>query len=97
MQVGVRWRAGDPPHRGVPQILHAAIAAQEAAYPDAASWTLTWLEGRPRCALDDCTVVGLDVAGAVSIETDGIQAGLATPDAGLPDEDDDDWLREETR
>ena len=31
MQLGSRWRVGDPPHRGVPPQLHAAIAAQDVA------------------------------------------------------------------
>lgn len=76
MQLGARWRAGDPPHRSVPSELHAEIAAQEAAHPDAGSWTLTWLEGRPHCALDELVTVTLP--------------GQAS--AGGSADEDDDWL-----
>ncbi len=76
MQLGARWRAGDAPHRSVPESLHAAIAAAEAERPGAGSWTLTWLEGRPICTLDD--VVTLQLA-----------ADEAIPDE---EGDDDDWL-----
>ncbi|RZT60954.1 Fe-S oxidoreductase [Leucobacter luti] len=101
MQLGARWRVGETPHRGVPPELHAAIAEAEAAHPGAASWTLTWLEGRPRCALDDVLIVGLDAAGGVTVRRAG-SASAAAPDAsgtdrvGLADDDDDDddddWL-----
>lgn len=53
MQLGARWRCGEPPHRSVPSELHPIIAEHEAANPGAEAWTLTWLEGRPRLALDD--------------------------------------------
>ncbi|MHA3722412.1 Fe-S oxidoreductase [Leucobacter sp. HY1910] len=103
MQLGARWRAGDAPHRGVPPVLYSAIAEQEAAYPAASAWTLTFLEGRPRCTLDDAVTVGLDAAGAVTVEavqsltTGGSAPGSgAAADAstvsGVPDDDDDDWL-----
>jgi len=83
VRLGARWRAGDPPHPGVPEALHAEIAAQEAKHPAAASWTLTWLEGRPRCELDGpdglLVTVTLSPAGAPATEDP-------------PGEDDDDWL-----
>lgn len=82
MQLGARWAAGSAPHRGVPEALHAEIAAQEARHPDEHSWTLTWLEGRPRCALGDAVVVALDASGGIEVE-----------DEGGADEDDD-WLGE---
>lgn len=82
MQLGARWRVGDIPHRGVPPQLHGAIAEQEATYPAASAWTLTFLEGRPRCALDDLVIVTLTATGTVASET------LGTPEA----DDDDDWL-----
>ncbi|WP_240422988.1 Fe-S oxidoreductase [Leucobacter sp. wl10] len=81
MQLGARWAAGSPPHRGVPPELHRAIAEQEAAHPEAGSWTLTWLEGRPRCALDDLVIVTLE-----GVE----QPGRAGPED--LDGADDDWL-----
>lgn len=84
MQLGVRWRAGDAPHRSVPETLHAEIAAQEALHPEAESWTLTWLEGRPRCALDVVVTVTLTASSEILVEDE------------LPDtiafETDDDWL-----
>lgn len=96
MQLGARWRAGEAPHRGVPPELYSAIAEQEAAHPEAAAWTLTFLEGRPRCALDDVSMVSLGVAGEVlvtrgsSITLDGTPSGgFAAADGA---EDDDDWL-----
>lgn len=84
MRMGARWRAGEPPHQGVPAGLHAAIAAQEREHPDGSSWTLTWLEGRPRCALDDVALVMLDTSGTVRVES-----SLA---ADGDDAEDDDWL-----
>lgn len=79
MQLGARWRVGEPPHRSVPSALHGAIAAQEATHPGAVSWTLTWLEGRPRCALDDVALVTSDLDGRAILVTES-------------NEDDDDWL-----
>ncbi|GAB2553108.1 hypothetical protein GCM10027033_07900 [Leucobacter ruminantium] len=79
MQLGSRWAAGAEPHRAVPPQLHRLIAEQEAAHPDAASWTLTWLEGRPRCALDDLVIVTLDGAGLAIVESES-------------ESSEDDWL-----
>ena len=91
MQLGARWRTGETPHRSVPGLLHAAIAEQEARHPDADSWTLTWLEGRPRCILDGRVFVGLDAHGRVRVgDTRGTDPALSAADA--PDADDDDWL-----
>ena len=95
MQLGARWRAGEEPHRGVPPVLYSVIAEQEAAHPTASAWTLTFLEGRPRCALDDAVTVTLNVAGAVIIEGGaGLTADrFASPAVeGVPDDADDDWL-----
>ncbi len=90
MQLGARWSVGTPPHRSVPASLHEAIAEQEAAHPEARSWTLTWLEGRPRCALEDLVIVGLDTDGAVTT----MASGTAAADRDVPgaDDEDDDWL-----
>ncbi|MBL3687068.1 Fe-S oxidoreductase [Leucobacter zeae] len=91
MRMGARWRAGDPPHRGVPPELHAPIAEQEALHPGASSWTLTWLEGRPRCALDDLVLVTLD--GVVPLQGAGTPGTEAGPGGALDEDDeDDDWL-----
>lgn len=81
MQLGARWQVGEPPHRGVPPELHDAITAAEAAHPGSRSWTLTWLEGRPQCALDELLVVSLDASG-----------GVQTAQRESEDDDDDDWL-----
>ncbi len=85
MQLGARWRVGEAPHRGVPDSLHSMIREQEHAFPEAHAWTLTWLEGRPRCALDDLVIVTL-----VGVEQ---AAGSGSPGgAAGTDDDDDDWL-----
>lgn len=87
MQLGARWKAGEPPHRSVPQALHQAIARLETEHPTGESWTLTWLEGRPRCALDDLALLTINGAGQVSLEP------LSFDATGLQqDDDDDDWL-----
>lgn len=84
MRLGARWRVGDPPHPGVPEELHAEIATQDAAHPGAGSWTLTWLEGRPRCALDGLLVVTLSPDGDVVLD--------ALSSEGAGEDEDDDWL-----
>ncbi len=99
MQLGVRWRAGDSPHRGVPQVLISAVQAAEAAHTTGDSWILTWLEGRPRAELiaADSTVlaeVNLDAAGQVhtvdhEMKTSDVDAAGG---ADLDSDDDDDWL-----
>lgn len=78
MQLGARWNVGDAPHRSVPPAMHHAIAEQEALHPTAQAWTITWLEGLPRCALDDAALLTLDGVGQAILESDS--------------DDDDDWL-----
>jgi len=107
VQLGARWIAGQPPHRGVPAALHAAIAAVEAEHSDAESWTLSWLEGRPVCELLTARgselVVRLGVGGEVVVSPRagaGSAAGTGRVDtdalsggtAGAGEDDDDDWL-----
>lgn len=83
MQLGARWMVGAQPHASVPAELYAEIARQEQLYPDADSWTLTWLEGRPRAALDDRVIVGVSAEGRI----------VVTPLGGpIPSDDDDEWL-----
>jgi len=89
MQLGARWQTGSPPHRSVPPQLFSAISEQELAHPSAESWTLTWLEGRPRVALDDLVVLSVDAAGKVRLDTD--PSGI-TASAQRDDEELDDWL-----
>ncbi len=84
MQLGARWNAGDPPHRSVPPTLHDAISALEGAHPQAESWTLTWLEGLPRCELDDLARVTLSHSGEV------LSQAIGSVDS---EDDEDDWLR----
>lgn len=67
MQLGARWRVGEPPHRSLPDELREVVAEHEAAQPDAQAWTLTWLEGKPRLALDD---VPLDADPELEAEDD---------------------------
>lgn len=69
MRLGMRWQAGDPPHKSVPLELHQAILEQEQIFVGAGAWTLTWLEGRPRCALDNEVIVSINARGEVQIES----------------------------
>jgi len=83
----------------VPPLLHPAILETEAAYPGSNSWTLTWLEGRPRCALDDVALVSVDARGAVVVSPASENAengvpGLHDTAVANSDELDDDWLNE---
>ncbi len=92
MQLGARWRCGASPHRSVPVILHAVIAEQEVLHSGADSWTLTWLEGRPRAALDDLVTVSVNESGAVIVSPRVIgQGGGDSFDANGHD-DEDEWL-----
>lgn len=106
MQLGVRWRCGEAPHRSVPAALHETIAAVETrlaeagALDDAAAWTLTWLEGRPSCRCagraGDLAVVGIDASGRVTVVGGDRLGDPGTLDAtgtalpGPEDEEDDD-------
>ena len=60
MQLGSRFSVGETP-RGVSRELEAALRQVEAELTaqDQARlrWTLTWLEGRPVCELDNGTLV----------------------------------------
>lgn len=88
MQLGARWRAGEQPHRSVPAALHSAIASAESAHPDAEAWTLTWLEGRPVCELDDVHRIGVGPGGEI---VSGSRGGVREA-FGDESEDEDDWL-----
>lgn len=95
MRLGARWRAGDPPHMSVPEVMHATISEQEAAHPDATSWTITWLEGRPYCDLDGAVIVRLTAEGTVVASPPHNSGEGAAWHAGArdsEDDDDDDWL-----
>ncbi|WP_210506096.1 hypothetical protein [Naasia sp. SYSU D00057] len=56
--LGTRWRFGTPPPARLPEAAAAAVASAEeelrgtAPEAESASWTLTWLEGRPVAELD---------------------------------------------
>ncbi|MDN3309445.1 hypothetical protein QWJ90_00690 [Microbacterium oryzae] len=66
MQLGTRWSVGSEPPASVPAELRPEIARVEAELADGpgrASWTLTWLEGRPIAELDAGFEVLLDPEG----------------------------------
>lgn len=107
MQLGSRWHVGDTPHPGVPELLHSAIAGIEAEHAVAAangSWTLTWLEGRPRVELIGSSAqvladLGVTADGTVTARAVERAPGLSDAPAGNhadadddDDDDDDDWL-----
>ena len=93
MQLGARWRAGDPPHRSVPEALVSAIAACERKHPEGDSWTITWLEGRPRLQFDDLIEVRMTAQGSIeTIFLSEESEDTRNPTAGDEDVDDDDWL-----
>lgn len=84
MQIGVRWRAGHDPHPRVPRELATVCAQLDHEQPCEGSWTLTWLEGLPRCERSDGTRVLL-------LANHRVQT-LAPHEGEFYDEDDDDWL-----
>lgn len=87
MQIGVRWPAGETPHGQVPDVLRETIAHVDATSAATnASWTLTWLEGRPRCERSDGFLVTLSSTNTVEMQ----QPGTTSP---YDDDEDDDWLR----
>ena len=92
MQLGARWRCGTSPHRSVPMVLHAVIAEQEALHSGADSWTLTWLEGRPRATLDDLVMVSVNESGAVLVSSGGFGQNAGDGFEGTGDDDEDQWL-----
>lgn len=76
MQLGTRWTAREQPPAAVPAVLHAQIAAVEAALNPAGlsapapRWTLTFLEGRPVAELDTGVIVSQDASGEVVVRYD---------------------------
>lgn len=93
MQMGARWAVGNSPHRSVPPVLLPAIASLEQSNAGAGSWTITWLEGLPRLALDGELRLTLDETGAVSELTPPTDGASPSDDSSYEnDEDDDDWL-----
>lgn len=88
IQLGTRWSAGAQPPAQVPSSLYDAIVQHEAEHPDAHSWTLTWLEGRPRLQLSDDTVLTVSSTGSPVFEP-LFQDGTEHEDA---DDEEDDWL-----
>ncbi len=73
MQLGTRWTLGTTPPSRLSGPILAGIVAVEAEIAqlsvDASTWrwTLTWLEGRPVCELDDGTIITVDPAGSVTV------------------------------
>lgn len=86
MRLGVRWNSGTPPHSSVPELLLEAVEAQEKLFPLGQAWTLTWLEGRAHCQLDDLVRVEERASGTVTVTE------LMTSHDSVDDDDDDDWL-----
>ncbi len=75
MRLGTRWAAGATAPAAAAALADAIAQAEESLSTGgpAASWTLTWLEGRPVAELDDgaaVTVVSLDHDGAVVVRRD---------------------------
>jgi hypothetical protein len=66
IQLGTRWPVGDETPSRLPQVVSDAVADVEAGLAEAGTdtsgwnWTLTWLEGKPVCELDDGTLVEYD-------------------------------------
>lgn len=104
MRVGSRWPVGGTPPAGLPAPLLDAVRAEEAQLPQdgdsAESWTLTWLEGRPRLALGRAGVeLWVDSAGSVRRSPSAPGGAVTAADGSLaanpeqlPEDDDDDWL-----
>jgi len=73
MQLGTRWTFGTPTPARLTGPIVDGIASVEAQIRqlkvDASSWrwTVTWLEGRPVCELDDGTLVTVDANGVVTV------------------------------
>lgn len=83
MRVGIRWRAGTPPHTSVPSSLIPEISRAESLHPAAQYWTLTWLEGTARLELDDVCELS--------------ETGDHISSAAAAHQDEDDWLLEVER
>jgi hypothetical protein len=74
MQLGTRWSVGATPPANLPEAVLAAVAGveKELSGTDTTQWrwTLTWLEGKPVCELDDGTVIRYDGEHAAVIPVD---------------------------
>lgn len=96
MRIGARWLKGSKPHSSVPKTLFEEIEAAEELHPLGESWTLTWLEGRPVCMLDDICVLSISAAGLPIYKLLGTEDSANDIDgiSKLEDFDDDDsWLK----
>lgn len=78
MRIGTRWPAGSEPPAGLPAALVDAIQEFESReFGDVravtatahAFWTLTWLEGRPVCQLENGPEFTIDSNGHVQNST----------------------------
>lgn len=66
IQLGTRWSVGDDAPDRLPQAVIDAVLDVEGELAEANvdtkswNWTLTWLEQRPVCELDDGTIIEYD-------------------------------------
>ncbi len=97
MQLGTRWRFGGTPPNRLSEPMRESVAAVETERiergcidPATWYWTLTWLEGRPICELDDDTRVTEQADGSIRVVTNASAAPY--PDDLEADLEDDDWL-----
>lgn len=79
MQLGTRWSVGATPPANLPEAVLTAVAGVEEELQNAVltgtdtsqwRWTLTFLEGKPVCELDDGTVIRFDGEHAAVIPVD---------------------------
>lgn len=74
--LGTRWRFGSPPPARLPGPAAAAVARAEEdlreTAPESASWTLTWLEGRPVAELDHETENGFPTVTVDPVTGEGL-------------------------
>lgn len=63
IQLGTRWSVGDDAPDRLPSAVADAVQdveaelAEQGVDTESWNWTLTWLEGKPVCELDDGTVI----------------------------------------
>lgn len=90
MQIGTRWRCGDPVPSAVPHVFAEGLRAAEAeARLSDGVWLLTWLEGRPVAEHSGGLHLVADAQGR-AVPADAVGGAVAGGDG--TELDDDDWL-----